>query len=444
MSKITCPTVVAAAGFAIAPVLLTGCRRDSHQHKKTKQQPDQVDFDQKVIDQFGLANFSYYGNMTQSAFDIYDTAGAQFDNNQTYRGVNETNMIHHVHSWGQQTKFHSKKPEHWYNREFNITLPFDPENPSSEPVGYVVYFQPIGMCGLNGECDGDLGSTEGNKAVTNVINWVVTNLKMAVVTLKPSPQDTWYWMESYNFNATKYPRDKDNDPYNFECNKSDIDNGKLCWNEGKNPDRHYLDEVFTTLHRDYKDTIDFKNVVFMGYSAGSQMVSASMSLFPSMNFTVGGESVAYPQPKAAFMIAGGSQYCYAYDFKLDRSWHKDPDYNYENAPAIYQDFGGCKAPTAGFNWDCCPGYDIMEKRYMTGDLHYADHPPVVLLQAEQDSGATPRASINYYEAAVNNKVEATLITAKGHFHGLSPSQEYLMAKLIQHYFVGKTSESALR
>ena len=357
MSKITLPVAFAASGLALAPVLLIGCRKNSDQ------QFDQEAFEEKVIDQFELANFTYHGDMRQCAFDIDDTAGARFNNNQMYVGVNGTNMTHHVHSWDQETHFTSAQTG-WYHREFNITLPFDPENPSSEPVGYVVYFQPIGMCGLNGECDGDLGSTEGNKAVTNVINWVVTNLKMAVVTLKPSPQDTWYWMESYNFNATKYPRDKDNNPYNFECNKSDIDNGKLCWNEGKNPDRHYLDEVFTTLHRDYKDTIDFKNVVFMGYSAGSQMVSASMSLFPSMNFTVGGESVAYPQPKAAFMIAGGSQYCYAYDFKLDpRSWQKDPDYNYENAPAIYQDFGGCKAPTDAKvdEWDCCPGYGIMEK-----------------------------------------------------------------------------------
>jgi hypothetical protein len=82
--------------------------------------------------------------------------------------------------------------------------------------------------------------------------------------------------------------------------------------------------------------------------------------------------------------------------------------------------------------------------YMNGDLDYSEHPPVVLLQAENDSYATPRASINYYEAAVDNKVEATLITAKGYFHGLSHSQQHLMAKLIQHYLVCETSESALR
>ena len=249
--------------------------------------------------------------------------------------------------------------------------------------------------------------------MTNVLNWAVNHLGMAVVNLYPDPDDSWMWYQDYLFS----------DGYDFQCDTSHaIDN--MCWNNGNNPDKAYLDTVMYTLlsHRH----IDYDNMVLNGYSAGAQMVSAAMSIFPTelihsyqstqenqKKTSVPSSIVKYPKISGAFMIGGGSQYCY-----MDAGpGHRAPS-----------PMGKC----GNSGWDCCP-YNATEKIYMEGTLPYEQHPPVVVFQTEHDSYAAQDASIKYYNTAAAYNFPAVLVTAKGNYHGLVEEQSYIMAKMIQHF-----------
>ena len=50
---------------------------------------------------------------------------------------------------------------------------------------------------------------------------------------------------------------------------------------GSNPDKGYLDTVMHTLYS--HKHIDYDNMVLLGYSAGAQMVSAALSIFPKQS-----------------------------------------------------------------------------------------------------------------------------------------------------------------
>ena len=262
---------------------------------------------------------------------------------------------------------------------------------------------------MRGQCN----DKNKNKPMTNVLNWAVNHLGMAVVNLYPDPDDSWMWYQDYLFS----------DGYDFQCDTSHaIDN--MCWNNGNNPDKAYLDTVMYTLlsHRH----IDYDNMVLNGYSAGAQMVSAAMSIFPTelihsyqstqenqKKTSVPSSIVKYPKISGAFMIGGGSQYC-------------------------YMDAGsGLRAPSpmgqcGNSGYDCCP-YNATEKIYMEGTLPYEQHPPVVMFQTQKDSNAAHDASIKYYNTAAAYNFPAVLVTAKGKYHGLVEEQSYIMAKMIQHF-----------
>ena len=156
------------------------------------------------------------------------------------------------------------------------------------------------------------------------------------------------------------------------------------------------------------------------------MVSAAMSLFSTQYIHkyqstieyenveyLTEESIPYPNINGAFMIGGGSQYCY-----MDAgSGHRAPS-----------PMGKC----GNSGWDCCP-YNATEKIYMEGTLPYEQHPPVVVFQTEKDSSAAHDASIKYYNTAAAYNFPAVLVTAKGNYHGLVEEQSYIMAKMIQHF-----------
>ena len=238
-------------------------------------------------------------------------------------------------------------------------------------------------------------------------------------------------MENYSF-----PKDM---PYDFRC-KDDIDVGYMCWDQGKNPDLPYLQTVMKAIHE--HSAIDFHNMVSMGYSAGAQMVSASLSLFPNLTFTDSfNNAVRFPYPKAAFMIAGGSQYCYAYNPKDGDYLHAPPPYQPCQAPP--KGCGGSGGAGAGAKkkcvWNCCP-VNSTERAYMDGTLSYNNHPPVILLQTEMDHFASPLASRRYYDVAVTEDFPATRIVGSGYYHGLIQEQEVLFARLVHHYLTRKTEQ----
>jgi hypothetical protein len=415
MSKVFAPTIVAATALA-----LHGCNH----HKPTTN----TEFEKSVMGHFGLANFTST-NIPLEAFGLPDllkaylnatnstnstdmsavqaaeaAAHPHFANSDMYytKGKVDPTFVHEVYDY---TARQGSPPKTW-NREFDIVYP--PDLKEGQKVGYILNIQCGGMSGLKGETK----SSKKNIAMTNVLNWAVNHLGMAVVNLKPDPDDEWFWYEDYLFS----------DGYDFHCN--DENASGMCWNNGSNPDKGYLDTVMHTLHS--HKHIDYDNMVLLGYSAGAQMVSAAMSIFPKQSIhkyqsTVAYENVeyateeaiSYPKINGAFMIGGGSQYCY---ISSDGRGHR--------APSI---MGQCH----GSGGNCCPA-NATEKIYMDGTLPYSEHPPVVMLQTQKDSNAAHDASIKYYETAAANNVPAVLVTGKGKYHGLVEAQSYIMAKMIQH------------
>ena len=270
-------------------------------------------------------------------------------------------------------------------RKIDITKP---KNFNSKlPV--VLYFQPSGDYGITG------GGDKDKSALKSSLNYLI-NKNICIVFLYPDPNDTWYAMN-------------DGVNYNFNC-INDLSNGISCWNSKDNPDLPYLQKTMDNLYSD-KD-LDLNKMVVIGYSAGAQMVSNAIGEFPLLK-TISNKP--FPDIKAAFMIAGGSQYCYAY---------KDVN----NPPDIFLPCIDKKTRL------CCPR-DTTEKNFMTGSkLSNDKHPPTFLFQTENDGWADPNASNHYFNSCKKFNLKCGKIIAKNQTnHGLVRNQMKIFINLILFY-----------
>lgn len=269
-------------------------------------------------------------------------------------------------------------------RKVEITKPKSFNN--KLPV--ILYFQPSGDYGITGSGDKD------KSALKSSLNYLI-NKNISIVFLYPDQNDTWYAMN-------------DGVNYNFKC-INDLSNGITCWNSKDNPDLPYLQKMMDILYSD-KD-LDLNKMVVIGYSAGAQMVSNAIGEFPLLK-TLSNKS--FPNIKAAFIIAGGSQYCYAYK-----------DIN--NPPDI---FLPCIDKKTRF---CCPR-DTTEKNFMTGKLSNDKHPPTFLFQTENDGWADPNASNHYFDSCKKFNLKCGKIIAKNQTnHGLVRNQMKIFINLILFY-----------
>lgn len=271
------------------------------------------------------------------------------------------------------------------NRKVDITKP----RCFNKKLPVVLFFQPSGDFGITGSGDKD------KSALKSSFNYLI-NKNICIVFLYPDPDDTWYYMNDNNFNDS------------FTC-KNDIPNGISCWNSSDNPDLRYLQKTMDILYTD-KD-LDLNKMVIIGYSAGAQMVSNAIGEFPLLK-TLSNKS--FPNIKAAFIIAGGSQYCYAY---------KDVN----NPPDIFLPCIDKKTRL------CCPR-DTTEKNFMTGKCSSDIHPPTFLFQTENDAWADPNASNHYFDSCKKFNLKCGKIIAKNQTnHGLVRNQMKIFINLILFY-----------
>ena len=174
--------------------------------------------------------------------------------------------------------------------------------------------------------------------------------------------------------------------YYYPCRDKDPDS--QCWNRGNNPDAIALRDLFSQLYaRDLFDSqrsgkvqLDCKKLGISGYSVGAQMVSRMINSFPKMMATVNHRKIPFPKISAALMIGGGSYHCY--QFQKEGTMEENPS-NYQK---------NCYSGSLG----CCPS-NLTEGNYDSGDLSFAEHPPVMLAQNEMDAYAAPAASRNYFD-----------------------------------------------
>ena len=162
-----------------------------------------------------------------------------------------------------------------------------------------------------------------------------------------------------------------------------------CYNNGDNPDFDILSWIFDKIHGgsdpDFGN-VDYNNIGLFGTSVAATLVSRCIDTFPTTNTKTG---VAYPPVKYGIMVAGGSYACYGY-----ANWNKPPD-NF--LPCIDKNSRGC-----------CP-HNFTEMYYgsvpytnqttypaTAGAAPMKNHPPVLLLQSENDKWADPNASVFYY------------------------------------------------
>ncbi len=174
--------------------------------------------------------------------------------------------------------------------------------------------------------------------------------------------------------------------YYYPCRDKDPDS--QCWNRGDNPDAIALRDLFSQLYaknliasqRSGKVQLDWNKLGVSGYSVGAQMVSRMINSFPKMTATVDNRKVPFPKISGALMIGGGSYHCY--QFQREGTMDENPS-NYRK---------NCYSGSLG----CCPS-NLTEGNYDSGDLSFADHPPVMLAQNEMDAYAAPAASRNYFD-----------------------------------------------
>lgn len=269
-------------------------------------------------------------------------------------------------------------------RKVDITKPKSFNN----KLPIILYFQPSSDYGITGSGDKD------KSALKSSLNYLI-NKNISIVFLYPDPNDTWYSMN-------------DGVNYNFNC-INDLSNGITCWNSKDNPDLSYLQKTIDILYSD-KD-LDLNKMVVIGYSAGAQMVSNAIGEFPLLK-TLSNKS--FPNIKAAFIIAGGSQYCYAY---------KDVN----NPPDIFLPCIDKKIRL------CCPR-DTTEKNFMTGKLNNDKHPPTFLFQTENDGWADPNASNHYFDSCKKFNLKCGKIISKNQTnHGLVRNQMKIFINLILFY-----------
>ena len=169
-----------------AGILLTGCN---------KQQMDMNEFEEHLARQHNLAEVHIH-NIARSAFEDDPStifSGSVFPGFNTalnYFGIPGKDVTNEFHKFSQITAFNDSYTG-LYHREFNITLP-NPLPHDGAKIGYMLYFQPQGDCGIYGNCN----HTDG-VPIRNVINWVVTKLGMALVSVKADPEDAWFEQTFY-------------------------------------------------------------------------------------------------------------------------------------------------------------------------------------------------------------------------------------------------------
>jgi hypothetical protein len=118
-------------------------------------------------------------------------------------------------------------------------------------------------------------------------------------------------------------------------------------------------------------------------------------------------SIGFPEIAGLILVAGGSQFCYAYaDGPL---------------PAPF-------APCHDEKLGCCPR-GITEARFMNSK---ETHPPTLLCQAKNDGWADINASIFYFETLKAHNEPAAIITAKGTHHGITSGQTHPFVTFVRH------------
>jgi hypothetical protein len=169
----------------------------------------------------------------------------------------------------------------------------------------------------------------------------------------------------------------------MECKPRSKSVDKMCWNDGNNVDADALRVLFDKIKNNnlipnLNLKLDYDNMAALGYSVGAQMVSRMINNFPFMK-NLSGEPM--PTIKLGIMIGGGSYWCYNYDNQGGMDKKKLPS-NY--LPCANKDIG------------CCPNNRTEDNYDKGGKLQNAPHPPVLLLQGEQDMFASWEASSNYF------------------------------------------------
>jgi hypothetical protein len=174
--------------------------------------------------------------------------------------------------------------------------------------------------------------------------------------------------------------------YYYPCRDKDPDS--QCWNRGDNPDANALRSMFSQLYannliasqKNGNMVLNLDKLGISGYSVGAQMVSRMINSFPKMMTTVDSRKIPFPRISAALMIGGGSYHCY--QFQKEGTMAENP-VNYQK---------NCYSGSLG----CCPS-NLTEGNYDSGEISFADHPPVMLAQNEFDAYAAPAASRNYFD-----------------------------------------------
>jgi len=205
----------------------------------------------------------------------------------------------------------------------------------------------------------------------------------------------------------------------FPCNLADS-SGDQCWNEGNNPDANALRIVFEKI---YSNTLvpsvsfNYDRVAISGYSVGANMCSRMMNEFPLMKTSSGNPM---PKIRGAVLIGGGSYHCY--QFMKDGNLTEEP-----------ANFKPCHDPA---NLGCCPT-NLVEANYDDGVLNFSDHPPVCLIQAENDAYAPYEASEYYFNVLNSVGVPVYRVVAKGNRHGIMDSQIPAAIGFLQTYLQPK-------
>ena len=283
---------------------------------------------------------------------------------------------------------------------------------------FVLYFQPEGDEGILPSISSPGEHDKDPSLKKTLIKLCELGIAVVMVLVDPNAPygDTYYIMEDgggYNWN----PQKKE---YSDKC-PYDNESIYTCWNSPNGKlEKQYLEDLFTYLSTN--KSIDLSKMVLLGYSAGSQMVSLAIDQFPSLKYDNNNKN--FPTILAGVMIAGGSQYCYAYNTDI------------HDTKSLPVPFKNCPDPVCRF---CCPE-NITEKRFLTkavggsGDS-YSKHPPMLLCQTINDKYADTHAAFNYYETMIKNNGEAAIVIGDGNNHGLISCQISPVLAFISYYIL---------
>ena len=308
-------------------------------------------------------------------------------------------------------------------RQYLVYYPADV--PAKTKIPYVVYFSFVHCDGVSQENPGGLHDPDLDWPCTNPTGGKCPDFPplllqilfqsflaqgYAVIFTTMIADDSYSYIECPTDKSGK----KLTDPLDIE---DPIYN--LCWNSPQNPDRPYLQQIFADLY-DWNNkgsgnpfALEYDACCLMGYSVGSTMVSRCINEFPSLRTT---NQHPFPCIRAAVMVSGGSMHCYQFcnGGELDKT---------------NRGYGGplCDQQAAPYTpcFDnqirgCCPK-GLTEPNYDTGKLHWANHPPVILLQSLYDENADPNASTYYAEVLEDHHVPVEVISRAGCIHNLFPS-----------------------